>query len=493
MTYVIRDASDVAQGEAWRRSKMGYQFDVNSDIWELDGSVRLNLEWVSNLGESDFPEQLREAMGLYAEEYSGFSLRSIAAELRAYSRMTPALEFSVTRLINFKNSNEGSEHKLSKVRPFLVLWFEWGIPGVSEDVITYLEELTLKGNIKGAAVRSRCPHSGPLTKLEQGALLDWASNAFNSKRLSLREFGFLLALMFTGRRDVQIRGLRACDLVAREDGSGNDYVLRLPRAKQRGGGFRMEFRSMPIEEDLYLLLNTLAERVRESVESEVRGRLPEKLAQELPIFVESSRIEEIADVSVLKDTLENRPDYFHLSRLSGVELMHQIGVKNQAKSERTGDFIHITSRRFRYSKGTNLSNRGIIGSALAFALDHSDTQQVDVYVKNTAATAEYIDEIMAPVLAPLAQAFAGQLVDSERDALRADDPHSRVKNQKANGIGNCGTHAFCASGYRSCYTCTNFQPWRDAPHSEVRDEVLAERNRQQELGVKWLNGCDQPS
>ena len=121
--------------------------------------------------------------------------------------------------------------------------------------------------------------------------------------------------------------------------------------------------------------------------------------------------------------------------------------------------------------------------ALAAALDHTDTQNIDVYTENTEEMAEEIDAIMTPVLAPLAQAFAGVLIDSERDAIRAKDPHSRVKNSKTHSIGNCDTHAFCASGYRACYTCVNFQPWRDAPHEEVLVEIQNERKRQQELGV----------
>jgi hypothetical protein len=117
------------------------------------------------------------------------------------------------------------------------------------------------------------------------------------------------------------------------------------------------------------------------------------------------------------------------------------------------------------------------------ALDHSDTQHIDVYTANTEEMAEQIDAIMAPILAPLAQAFVGTLISSERDALRANDPHSRIKNDENNSVGNCGTFAFCASGYRACYTCVNFQPWRDAPHEEVLKEILTERDRQRGAGV----------
>ncbi len=116
-------------------------------------------------------------------------------------------------------------------------------------------------------------------------------------------------------------------------------------------------------------------------------------------------------------------------------------------------------------------------------MDHTDTQHIGVYTQNTEEVAEQINEIMAPMLAPLAQAFAGKLIDSEKDAVRANDPNSRVRNGKASSVGNCGTYSFCKDGYRACYTCSHFQPWRDAPHEEVLQEVLDERKRQEEMGV----------
>jgi len=172
-----------------------------------------------------------------------------------------------------------------------------------------------------------------------------------------------------------------------------------------------------------------------------------------------------------------------MTKQQAAAVLRVVAIKNMARSERTGEFINFTSRRFRYTKGTNLARRGITGVALAAALDHTDTQNIDVYTENTEEMGQQISAIMAPILAPLAQAFAGKLINSERDALRANDPHSRVKNGISKTVGNCGTFAFCASGYRACYTCVNFQPWRDAPHEEVLNEILSERKRQEELQV----------
>lgn len=470
-------------GSDWRTSKMGYRFDVFSDNWRLDGSCKVSMNWAETLAVGDVASGLRPALAQYAEECAAGSVVTAISNLKAYGRLNKKLVFTPEGLLEFKNKVSHGEQRLGGLRSFLFAWAEWRFPGVDKSTVKFLEELTLCGWEKGKAVKTRCPYSGPLTAIEQGALVQWMSNAFVENVISLRQYTLLMALMLTGRRSVQLRRLRAEDLFSREDGSGSDYILRVPRAKQRGEGYRTAFRSLPIEEDLYLLLDNLAKTVRRRVERVLGRKIPQKLARKLPIFFQEERMDGLKSFHDMERLLSDMPDYFDLTNSGLAYEMHWINVVNQAKSERTGDFIHITAGRFRRTKATNLNNRGITGAALAYALDHSDTQQISVYTENTAASAKYIDDIMSPVLAPLAQAFAGQLIDSERDACRANDPHSRIKNSGSNGVGNCGTHAFCASGYRACYTCVNFQPWINAPHHEVKEEVLVERERQRELDI----------
>jgi hypothetical protein len=219
------------------------------------------------------------------------------------------------------------------------------------------------------------------------------------------------------------------------------------------------------------------------LESTFGVKLTDKQKLEMPVFINEEVLSEYRTFESLYADSKVKKDLMFLTSLQALNLMADLSVKNEAKSERTGEYIHITSRRFKYSKGTNLYRRGISGVSLAYALDHSDTQHVGVYTENTVEAADIIDQSMATALAPLAQAFAGTLIESEKDAIRANDPHSRVKNEAHNSIGNCGTHDFCTSGLRACYTCVKFQPWKDAPHREVRDFVLEERERQLNAGV----------
>ncbi|KAA0675728.1 hypothetical protein [Roseomonas genomospecies 6] len=103
-----------------------------------------------------------------------------------------------------------------------------------------------------------------------------------------------------------------------------------------------------------------------------------------------------------------------------------------------------------------------------------------MYVEAVPEIIERIDKAMAMHLAPMAQAFAGVLIDGEEQATRAGDPTSRIVDPDNLGrpVGNCGTYGFCgAIAPIACYTCRNFQPWLDGPHEEVLDKLLNERKR----------------
>lgn len=146
-------------------------------------------------------------------------------------------------------------------------------------------------------------------------------------------------------------------------------------------------------------------------------------------------------------------------------------------SERTGAPLRLNPYRFRYTLGTNLAREGKGEYIIAEALDHTDTQNVGMYVKNIPDIVERLDKAVALQLAPYAQAFRGVLVRSELEARRGDDPNSRVFTGK-NHVGTCGSYGFCgAAAPVACYTCSHFQPWLDGPHEEVLELLTQERDR----------------
>jgi hypothetical protein len=45
-------------------------------------------------------------------------------------------------------------------------------------------------------------------------------------------------------------------------------------------------------------------------------------------------------------------------------------------------------------------------------------------------------------------------------------------------VGNCGSFGFCGAIVPiACYTCRNFQPWKDGPHLEVLEAVVRDCER----------------
>lgn len=203
----------------------------------------------------------------------------------------------------------------------------------------------------------------------------------------------------------------------------------------------------------------------------IGGEVAPKLKAELPLFPNLKML----SISIrLEEQLET--DILHAPSDVIKRVMSDFTRSINVTSERTGLPIHLTPVRFRYTLGTNLAREGKREFIIAEALDHSDIQNAGVYVKNIPDIVKHINKAVALRLAPLAQAFQGVLVASESDAVRGNDPSSRITNG-VKGVGTCGSYGFCgAIAPIACYTCNNFQPWLDGPHEEVLDGLIKERD-----------------
>lgn len=196
-----------------------------------------------------------------------------------------------------------------------------------------------------------------------------------------------------------------------------------------------------------------------------------QLVSELPLFPNLSVLDPSAG---LEEQLTM--DYLHMRTANLGGVMLRVSDATNVISERTGLPINLTPYRFRYTLGTNLAREGKREYVIAEALDHSDTQHVGVYVKNIPDIVKHINKAVALRLGPIAQAFQGVLIVSESDAIRGNDPSSRITNG-AQGVGTCGNYGFCgALAPIACYTCNNFQPWLDGPHETVLDGLINERD-----------------
>lgn len=476
--YFPADAEPFNSSSSLSISKSGYEFNPSSQFWRLDKDTKVNLELLPSMSEETrlgFVSTLQR----YAEEMSAKHVESIIYDIRRFMEHTGSDAVTSTAIINWRSSltNETEWH-LGRLRSFLYAWYDYGFVGMSEDVVTLLESFRLKGGLKGVAITTSCPYSGPYTDIEMAGLINWLHDAIARQEIELETFSYLITLIYTARRPVNIWSLRSKDLLAKRGKSGDEYTLSIPRAKQRGGTFRQTFRALKIDEDLYLALKNLCIKNEQIVSAQIGQPIPESLVGEIPIYLNPNQLSVIRDEKQLHQVLlGSKPDMLHATRSMCDSYVKLCARKCTVISERTGDYIHLNARRMRYTRGTNIRREGFGASIIAELLDHSDTQNVKVYTENTANEAAIIDKAIGAQLAPFAQACMGTLIASERDAIRGKDPSSRIPNQNLDAVGNCGSFGFCSSGYKACYTCTSFQPWIDGPHEDVLAELYLEKEQ----------------
>lgn len=464
-------------------SKDGYPFDPSDNHWKLNKDVTVSLVLPSSVNDKT-ESGFRTTLQRYAEEVSARHACNMANLFKRYMGDTGASHVTTVELINWRamlGTNE--QWRLGQLKGFLLAWHDYGFGGVAKEVVELLQGWRIPGNEKGAAVAIGCPETGPYTDLEMAALLDWANMAVAKQELAFEDFAYLLTLAMTARRPTQIAALRGKDLVQRTEKGPALFRISFPRAKQRGMKFREDFRSLAIIEDLYLVLQQQHRESVAAIEGATGELLDPGLAGEVPLFLNHGALKAVNHADQVKDLLLGAsPDRLHAPTSSLRSSLQRCARASQARSERTGEFIRLSATRFRHTRGTKLRREGYGPFIIAELLDHSDIQNVRVYTDNTAQEAVIIDELIGSQLAPFAQACLGTLVHSEREAIRGDDPRSRVPNGQQNAVGTCGNYGFCASGYRACYTCYHFQPWADGPHEEVLADLYAEKKRTRAAG-----------
>lgn len=470
-----------------RFTKAGYTFYLSDDVWMLDQNRTINWKLVNKNIDPLVYDGFKLSIARLAEEVSSHHTFNCFMYFKQYlisSNLYKDGVITAELILALKaNLTKDNEYKLGTIRALLRCWIEWGFQGLEENLENTLDRLVLSGNVKGKSVLHHCPFTGPYSLTEQQSLLVWAGNSFQKDILTLEEFGWFYSIYATARRPSQIRALRLCDLPI-ERGDKN-YEINIPRAKQRNGGFREEFRSLKITEDIYLILKNLTEIVRTRAKAHLTELKDCELAQ-LPLFMNFSRFYQCKNIQDFKIILNQTPDYFHWSSAEANNISQIISRKCKAISERTGEYIHFTPVRCRRTRATNLSRHGISGLQMAYLLDHSDTQQLKVYTAHTGELALRIFDKMKDAMTLLATQFEGRIIRSESEAVRASDINSRIFKSSGNQLGNCGGSPACQAGMKACLLCSQFQPLVYAPWDELFLEFIEELEQRKREGASEL-------
>ncbi len=479
MTLSKARLSDLPPLPQQAQTKTGYVFCPQTSVWRIPDVSRamcFNFDALRESCTDDIVSLCQRIFTIYLERYMTTTSYTVFSAFKHYSRTTNDLSGRLVNaitslsIINYKAALTKNEcGYLSNLASFFKKWHSLGYPGIDDDVPSLLRGLRLQGNKKGEAVLTWDPYEGPFVDLEFTALLSSVNDAYAKVKISLREY--LLVLLFTalGSRPVQFASLKIMDFRVINGSNGAiEYFLDIPRAKQGDASNRRE------EFTTRVLIAEIGELLVEWLDV-VQGKFAEEVDKgfvvgDLPIFPpKGGRVLEMTD------------GFLYHTR--GDALSDEIGAlfeRFSIISARTGEQLKVTPIRFRRNLGTRAAEEGHGELIIAQLLDHSDTQNVQVYVQSTSKVLERIDAVLSQHLAPLAQAFLGKIISNVSEAERGTDPRAWIRSpyapEKDNGV--CGKYGFCtACAPIACYTCRNFQAWVDGPHDQILELLLAERER----------------
>lgn len=462
-------------------SKAGYVFNEEDYYWQLDKNNNIAVGKVMTLLDVDLRSSYMHVLVFYAINLSPAYTRSINEKFRHMLQTSGASRVNESVLINYRASlTSANEYYLGVNRALFKKWYDLGYYGISEDVIELLYSWKIKGSIKGDVVKRLDPIKGPLSDCELQGFNEGIVQAFETNKISITDLALGLVVSNTGRRPIQISHLKIKDVLCGKNKKHEQYYLiNIPRAKQRAARFREHFKQFAITHELWVVLNAQSSIVKESVDRLLKFELQDIDQLELPLFADLDAISKVSSLYELRYLLQS--DRLHIASDEVTKAIKRCAVAAKIHSERSGEWLNATSYRFRYTTGKRAAREGFGMMVIAELLDHSDNQNAGIYVENIPDHVAKLDAAIGHQLAPYAQAFAGVLVDAERDARRGNDLTSRVKNNGEN-TGTCGSYGFCgANAPIPCYTCIHFQPWLYGPHEVAYKELVDEREHLLEI------------
>lgn len=449
-------------------TRSGTSFDPREDLWHwADGPFNARIDFRRyNNGFEKFVPALKRALLPFAKGHSSSHIMNLQQSFSHFVDLTqtcPEGAINAQHISNYRAKL--SEHEVGKfgtLNALLQKWIVLGLPGVEAECEKYLLECRKPGYKKGEAVRTRDPAKGPFSEEEYNALFSSANAAYGRGKLPLWTLLLTRLLLACGGRICQYASLKLGDF------EGDASMLSLPQAKAREQNTRSRFLSFEISAHTGQLITDYVNALRAEGYDDNSAFFPEKL-----VMPQGTRKQ-------LRST--NHLFYGHCTP-SHLSNRFQILMAEIAPPTSRLDFapMPLLPRRFRYTFGTRLAEEGASKVVIANRMGHADLQNVDVYVAASPKIVENIDRTMGALLAPLAMAFKGQLVEGEEHTTHKGAPGSRIIDFRVSKdpVGSCGGKGSnCAFDKPvACYTCFRFEPWLDAPHAKVLERLQTVREK----------------
>lgn len=373
-------------------------------------------------------------------------------------------------------------------RSIIYRWVEHRYAGVGDGVMNFLVKQEAISNVLGESVRTWDPVSGPLTDNEFKSFYENLTDAYAQKNISTELFLIAWLVTSLGVRPRQIALLKVIDVKRSLDTGVVRYSLSMPRIKQRGQSPRDEMYEWPVIDEIGDLLYNQGLLQKDKYKAYMSN------VEFAPLFssnkISARRAYALEQIGTFKqaldgDNLDNSSGdhlLFHMSVCSILDRLSSVFSELNVVSERVREIV-LGARRLRKTYGTRLAAENVPAPVIAQMMGHRDIKSSEPYIAATSQLQRRLDKTLTFELAPLAQAFRGELRSRVDDSSRAGaivrDPRLVPSGDE---LGECKKSGHCGlSAPVACYTCKKFRPWKDAPH-ELIFNFLWEKREKRALG-----------
>jgi hypothetical protein len=397
--------------------------------------------------------------------------------------------------VNFKNDlislYESAINKAKQAKKLWTMyrpiqWYLWCAEyypelGFCQAYALELDSMRIPGNPKGEAVKNEDPTKGPLNRaLELQLLINALAAPCPHELKALQERAALALFIAHGRNPANLALLWETDLVnLTPEADTATWVIRYPRIKKRLKNPRDDYREVPIP-TVYAgyILDLIAYNQSIVCEATIEGN---SISADRPLF-----INQLMNKAALRSRRFDQLFIYPSTYIS--DLVRSFVRRHGLISPLTKLPLMINARRLRYTLATNLVLDGISRKELAYVLDHSDQQHVEVYFDLAGEVVEHLDKAYFSYYAQLAKYFKGKVVSRNDELVNGDDESKLVPCIDVyEDIGVCGLTDLChLYPPYSCYKCPKFQAYKDADHEAVFEFLLQRRVNALATGDKQI-------
>ncbi|MBK0127071.1 site-specific integrase [Pantoea sp. S61] len=457
---------------AYEAKTKGYYFSLNDEAWRLSRNVTVNVKMVKDVIDKELMEGYLKVLKYLACELSPATVKLINNNFRRFIVIVDPKRVDEFSLVRFRGSDGKNNNIMSSVRILIKKWYELGYSGIDEDAYDFLCKLIIPDNKKGEVVRRRDQVKGPFTDIELQSFLEACYRAYDKGNIDITQLAMALLISATGRRPLQISQMKVSDIRRlKVNENSYSYVISIPRIKQ-GLGFREAYRNFQVTKELYDLLRKQCDLSLEQTRSILKRELTNNEIENTPLFISMQKLESFKINKELKEIFVS--DKVHEYSVKINNTLGFIAETENVISERTYERLNVNPRRFRYTVGTRAAREGASELVIAELLDHSTTKYTGVYVEFNADHVARIDEAVGNHMKKYAGFFQGKIEGD--DSIKKNE--LAVRDLSGEVTGACGGCKSCQANVPvPCYTCHHFRPFIDAPHIELRDHLLKQRER----------------